>query len=99
MADFCYDCCLEFFSANEEEASQNAFAGIVRGNDRYFCLCVGCHVFSSNFSAHKTPAEFVEWAIEKRGKSWYDNLKDKNNSITKYIDKDFDFLMQTLLGN
>lgn len=42
MADFCYDCCLEFFSANEEEASQNDFAGIVRGNERYFCLCEGC---------------------------------------------------------
>ena len=67
--------------------------------DNGFCLCVGCHVFSSKFSAHKTPAEFVEWAIEKRGKSWYDDLKDKKNSVTKYIDKDFDFLMQTLLGN
>ena len=66
--------------------------------DNGFCLCVGCHVFSSKFSAHKTPAEFVEWAIEKRGKSWYDDLKDKKNSIIKYIDKDYDSLMEGLVG-
>ena len=64
-----------------------------------FCLCVGCHVFSSNFSAHKTPAEFFEWAIDKRGRSWYNSLKKKKRSFVKYIDKDFDFLMQTLLGD
>ena len=64
-----------------------------------FCLCVGGHVFSSNFSAHKTPAEFFEWAIDKRGRSWYNSLKKKKRSFVKYIDKDFDFLMQTLLGD
>ena len=67
--------------------------------DNGFCLCVGCHVFSSNFSAHKTPAEFFEWAIDKRGRSWYNSLKKKKRSFVKYIDKDFDFLMQTLLGD
>ena len=56
--------------------------------DNGFCLCVGCHVFSSKFSAHKTPAEFVEWAIEKRGQEWYDNLKERKNSLVKL--KDFD---------
>lgn len=56
--------------------------------DNGFCLCVGCHVFSSKFSAHKTPAEFVEWAIEKRGQEWYDDLKERKNSLHKL--KDFD---------
>tara|TARA_R100001530_G_scaffold136246_2_gene115993 strand:+ start:119 stop:535 length:417 start_codon:yes stop_codon:yes gene_type:complete len=58
--------------------------------DNGFCLCVGCHVFSSKFSAHKTPAEFVEWAIESRGQGWYDSLKEKKNSLLKYIDDDYD---------
>jgi len=53
-----------------------------------FCLCVGCHVFSTHFSAHKTPAEFVEWALERRGQEWYNKLKDKKNSLARY--KDFD---------
>jgi len=42
MADFCYDCSLEFFCGNEEEALQNDFAGIVRRDEKYFCLCEGC---------------------------------------------------------
>ena len=56
--------------------------------DNGFCLCTGCHVFSSKFSAHKTPAEFVEWAIEQRGQEWYDDLKDRKNTLMKYKDCD-----------
>ena len=58
-----------------------------------FCLCVGCHVFSSNFSAHKTPAEFVEWAIERRGQDWYDSVKKRKNTITKYTDDDVEQIL------
>ena len=65
--------------------------------DNGFCLCVGCHVFSPNFSAHKTPAEFFEWAVEKRGREWYDDLKTKKNTIKKIIDADFDIIMGSLL--
>ena len=61
--------------------------------DNGFCLCVGCHVFSSKFSAHKTPAEFVEWAIEKRGIDWYEELKERKNSMIKYNDTDYDDLI------
>tara|TARA_R110002020_G_scaffold352987_1_gene565959 strand:- start:9757 stop:10101 length:345 start_codon:yes stop_codon:yes gene_type:complete len=64
--------------------------------DNGFCLCVGCHVFSSNFSAHKTPAEFVEWAIEQRGNKWYDDLKIKKNTPQKFIDADFDIIIEGL---
>ena len=45
-------------------------------------------MFSSKFSAHKTPAEFVEWAIEKRGQEWYEDLKGRKNLIMKYKDSD-----------
>lgn len=64
--------------------------------DNGFCLCVGCHTFSSKFSAHKTPAEFVEWAIERRGKKWYDSLKKRKNQTVKYIDDDVDRLINEL---
>ncbi|MFC1535789.1 hypothetical protein ACFL4H_00315 [Candidatus Neomarinimicrobiota bacterium] len=51
--------------------------------DNGFCLCSGCHILSSTFSAHKTPAEFVEWCIEYRGQEWYDNLRQKYNTYVK----------------
>ena len=61
-----------------------------------FCLCVGCHTFSSKFSAHKTPAEFVEWAIERRGEEWYDDLKIRKNKTVKYTDDDVSTLIKEL---
>lgn len=62
-----------------------------------FCLCVGCHTFSSKFSAHKTPAEFVEWAIDERGMDWYNDLKYRKNSIVKFKDYDFETLLEGML--
>lgn len=47
------------------------------------CLCAGCHVFSSTFSAHKTPTEFTEWIKEYRGEQWYNNLREKANETWK----------------
>jgi hypothetical protein len=44
---------------------------------------VAHHVFSSGFSAHKTPAEFIEWIKELKGEEWYDALRLKANSIDK----------------
>ena len=64
--------------------------------DNGFCLCVGCHVFSSKFSAHKTPAEFVEWAIDKRGITWYEDLKERKNSLIKLRDSDYEDLIKTI---
>lgn len=40
MASFCYTCTAELFG--EEHADENDFAGVVRGKERYFCLCEGC---------------------------------------------------------
>lgn len=64
--------------------------------DNGFCLCVGCHVFSSKFSAHKTPAEFVEWAIDKRGITWYEDLKERKNSLIKLRDADYKDLLERI---
>ena len=65
--------------------------------DNGFCLCVGCHVFSSKFSAHKTPAEFVEWAIESTRQEWYDDIKERKNTLMKYKDGDMEELMGRML--
>lgn len=45
------------------------------------CLCSGCHTLSSKFSAHKTPAEFIEWLKEYRGLEAYELLRQKAKSI------------------
>ncbi len=39
-------------------------------------LCSSHHTLSSLFSAHKTPAEFVEWIKEKWGIKWYESLRE-----------------------
>lgn len=51
--------------------------------DNGVSLCVAHHVFSSVFSAHKTPAEFIEWIKEKRGEEWYNKLRLRANSVDK----------------
>lgn len=37
-------------------------------------LCTLHHVFG-NFSAHKSPVEFVEWLKERRSDAWYKELR------------------------
>lgn len=51
--------------------------------DNGICLCVGHHTFSSKFSAHKTPAEFIEWIKEYRGLDWYERLRAKARRVKK----------------
>lgn len=51
-------------------------------------LCSGCHNFSTTFSAHKTPVEFVEWIKELKGEDWYNRLRTKAKMIMpKYLYK------------
>lgn len=51
--------------------------------DNGVCLCVAHHTFSSGFSAHKTPVEFIEWLKERRGEAWYLKLRLRANQIYK----------------
>jgi 5-methylcytosine-specific restriction endonuclease McrA len=46
-------------------------------------LCSKHHVFSTEFSAHKTPAEFIEWVKEKKGLEWYESLRIKAREVFK----------------
>jgi len=49
------------------------------------CLCVSHHTFSSTFSAHKTPAEFIDWIELNRGVTWLIGLKTEANKISDKI--------------
>jgi hypothetical protein len=56
--------------------------------DNGVTLCTAHHVFSSGFSAHKTPAEFIFWIIDKKGEDWFNSLRLKANSIEKRLRSD-----------
>ena len=47
------------------------------------CLCVGHHTFNSKFSAHKTPLEFMDWLLNKKGQAYIDRLRIKANQTSK----------------
>lgn len=56
--------------------------------DNGITLCAGHHNFSTQFSAHKTPVEFVEWIKELKGEEWYNRLRTKAKMIMpKYLYK------------
>jgi len=60
------------------------------------CLCTGHHVFSSTFSAHKTPMEFMDWLYNKRGENALSILRIKANSISKLHPFEKEILLQEL---
>ena len=70
MASFCYDCCLELFCGTEEEALENDFAGIVRGNERYFCLCVGVRLDYGR-QGRKESEEMINYLFDVDGNLTY----------------------------
>lgn len=39
------------------------------------CLCAGHHTLNSKFSAHKAPADFIEWYKGYVGEEYYDKLR------------------------
>lgn len=62
--------------------------------DNGICLCAGHHTFNSKFSAHKTPAEFMEWIKEKRGLEWYERLRQK--ARTPYTEFNYDEILRCI---
>ena len=64
--------------------------------DNGICLCSGHHTLSSSFSAHKSPAEFTIYIIEKRGQEWFDSLRSKANNVVKYSDSDLQEMIEKL---
>lgn len=49
-------------------------------------LCISHHCFSSSFSAHKTPADFIDWIKDKRGKEWYATLRVRAQTALTHVD-------------
>lgn len=62
--------------------------------DNGICLCAKHHVFSDQFSAHKTPTEFTYWLEKQYSKEWLENLAKKANSIGQ---TDSEFLKATII--
>ncbi len=48
--------------------------------DNGICLWVAHHTFG-NFSAHKSPIEFIEKLKEMRGEDWYERLRAKARKV------------------
>jgi len=51
--------------------------------DNGSCLCSGHHTLNT-WSAHKSPIEFIEWIMDKRGYLWYTDLRKQANQIKKW---------------
>lgn len=60
------------------------------------CLCVGHHTFSSTFSAHKTPTEFTEWVLKKRGEKWFNSLRLDAHKTVKWSAFEKSILLEDL---
>lgn len=56
--------------------------------DNAICLCALHHIFSTEFSAHKTPTEFTIWVIEYRGTEWYEKLKRKAYTLLPDLEEE-----------
>ncbi len=64
--------------------------------DNGICLCVSHHVFSSTFSAHKTPVEFTEWLYQYKGKKFVNKLRKKANNTVKFFKFEKEILLKEL---
>ena len=60
------------------------------------CLCVGHHI-GVQFSAHKTPVEFIDWLTNKKGDEYMQELRLTANSTAKYHDFEKEILLKELL--
>lgn len=60
------------------------------------CLCVAHHTFSSSFSAHKSPLEFIDWLTKYKGTDFIDRLRIKANSISKLHKFEKEILLKEL---
>jgi len=67
------------------------------------CLCSGHHVFSNEFSAHKTPCEFTYWLEETKTKALMDELikqKQKPFKVTsEYLQETIKEFKEILKNN
>lgn len=82
-ANFKCEYCPKTDNLNSHHIFSRANRSVRWDLDNGVCLCSLHHVFSSVFSAHLTPIDFVEWLKDKRGEEWYQSLRVKAKSICK----------------
>ncbi len=60
------------------------------------CLCVSHHIWNTQFSAHLTPSEFLDWILERKGgKTKVEKIRQKRRNFeTIYPEEELDFLME-----
>ena len=67
----------------------------------WVCLCAKHHIFSDEWSAHKTPVEFTYWLEEKKGKDFIDELRWMANTplkvTTDYLKDKIEYYKKQLL--
>jgi len=58
------------------------------------CLCVSHHIWGTEFSAHLTPSEFLDWILERKGgKTRVEKIRNRRRSLeTIYPEEELDFL-------
>lgn len=59
------------------------------------CLCVGHHI-GVQFSAHKTPIEFIDWLKDKKGEDKMQELRIMANITSKYSVLEKELLLKEL---
>ena len=60
------------------------------------CLCSGCHVLSSTFSAHKTPFEFKDWFEKEYGVDHVNELMQRANTHRHWTKHEKERLLEEL---
>jgi hypothetical protein len=61
-------------------------------------LCVGCHTFSSKFSAHGTPTEFTYWLHKNLGNEFMNTLMAKAHAHSKLHEFEKKIILDQLLA-
>ena len=71
--------------------------------DNWICLTSNHHTFSQSFSAHKTPAKFMNWLIGIKWETFVENLEKKSRSYckvtTEYIQEQIKILEEFISDN
>lgn len=81
----CYNCqyCGSKSYLNAHHIFSRSNKNIRHDIENGITLCAKHHTLSSEFSAHLTPVEFVEWVKEFNGEDWYNELRRKAKGINK----------------
>lgn len=96
LADFKCEYCGKATMLNSHHVYSRSNKAVRWDTENGVCLCVGHHTFSSGFSAHKTPLEFIEWLKGHRGEERVDALRVKANTARHWLKFEKEELLKEL---